>query len=280
MSIKKVVCEIVNGCHLSCPLCYRGLDGHGDYRNMDLQILEQALNKSIELLGEARGILFEVYNWGEPLLHRCLPEVGELIRRYGVRSCISTNFSLRIKQEKFEALLKSFDHIIISCSGLTPKTYSVYHRGGNIDLVLSNLETLINMRRRLKTDNIITLSYGLHVYNSQEVEHARQFCAEREIHFNPLRLYLTTVEDILAGRNIDTSIYIGRPQSKGITSCPIIDWVVIGVEGDFLLCCGTKNVKTGYTVYDDISLNELTKIKSRLPLCRECQEKKIYKEFL
>lgn len=277
--MKKVVCEIVNGCHLSCPLCYRGLDGHGDFKNMTPEILRQVLKKCVTLLGDPASILFEVYNWGEPLLHKRFPQVAQIIREFGVAGQISTNFSMPVKEEVFESLVTCFKSIIVSCSGMSKKSYSVYHRGGNLGLVLSNLERLVATRERLNSSADITMTYGLHLNNINELRRAREYCSSLKINFHELRLYLTTTEDYLTSRDVDTSLYIGGPTSQNINECPIIDWIVIGTSGEFLLCCGTKNIKTGLTINDNFTLQDLLQAKKSIEICKLCRAQKIYKNF-
>jgi len=61
--------------------------------------------------------------------------------------------------------------------------------------------------------------------------------------------------------------------------CRLLDSVVIGVDGRYLLCCASHNIPTGYTIDDDITLEQLVAAKSKLPLCHTCCERQLWKMF-
>jgi MoaA/NifB/PqqE/SkfB family radical SAM enzyme len=88
------------------------------------------------------------FNWrGEPTLYRYLPEVIAYAKKNGyIETMINTNLncSKKILEETVQA---GIDKIIISIDSFNKKIYSQTRVGGNLELVLENLEYLRNRRR-------------------------------------------------------------------------------------------------------------------------------------
>lgn len=260
-----VIPELVDGCQMFCVLCWNS-NCYRSMENMSISIVKEIVKKyNHELLCW--------YNWGEPLLHKQFVEVSELIR--STNSYVSSNFSLSLSDEYFQALTK-WKRIFISISGMTQDVYKIYNRGGDLKLVLSNIEKFLKIKNPRYVYPVMVLRWLSHPLNTHQKEMAIQYCVENRMLFAPITLNCC-VEDLIDG--FDHPLLKNpkfNPLQKG---CPILNEIPIGVDGSYLLCCASRNVKTGYSIFDDISVEELLKVRMDLELCRICRERKLFQMY-
>jgi MoaA/NifB/PqqE/SkfB family radical SAM enzyme len=132
-------------CNLKCPACPTGL-------KLDVRprvLLDVSLFKRfIDELGDFLFVL-EMYNWGEPLLHKEFPEMIAYAKRRGIYIRSSTNLSLPVDESYLERIvLSGLDLLVIGIDGATQESYSKYRRAGSLDLVRKNLKTLHELKKR------------------------------------------------------------------------------------------------------------------------------------
>jgi hypothetical protein len=231
---------------------------------MSLKTVEQVL----KVFGESRRSNYHWYNWGEPLLYKELSAFAETVKN--TRTTISSNFSLKLPDSTFDILSK-FEHIVLSMSGLTEEIYGIYHQRGNFNLVMENFHRLYGFKK-------VSIHWVQHKYNKFQYENCRALCEEMGFYFAPLRPNCEVEERI---EGIDNEL-LKSPRyynAKRMQNCRLMNWVPISIDGDYLLCCTTHNVKTGYTIWDNISQDELKKIKGELPLCKTCHEHEYWRMF-
>jgi MoaA/NifB/PqqE/SkfB family radical SAM enzyme len=113
--------------------------------------------------------VLSLYNWGEPLLNAKTPQFIKEARRYLLRTSISSNLSVRFD---LEALLNSgLDYLLVSIDGATQSTYEKYRVGGDLSLVLSNLEKLTARRASMTNCNtFIVWRFLVFEHNRHEIE--------------------------------------------------------------------------------------------------------------
>ncbi len=257
----QIIPELVDGCNLHCLLCWNR-NRKGTFKQMSLETIEQVL----KVWGRRPQYCW--YNWGEPLLYHNFHEFVEITKRY--RSCISSNFSLHITDQQFEDM-KKLTQVTVSMSGLTPEVYNIYHQGGNFPLVWENVN-------RLKGYPNIRINWLKHPGNAHQEEQCRQWCKNMGFIYGGFRANCE-VEECLEGfihPFLKTERYYS---SKYFKNCKVQRWVAISVDGEYLICCTTHNVKTGYTIWDDISYDELLHRKKNHPMCIKCNEKKCWRMF-
>lgn len=253
--IRTVTAELVDNCQLKCELCWnRNRIPSG--KQMSLETVSKVLSK----YGNRR---IDWFNWGEPLLYKQFVDVANLVK--GTHSRISTNLSLLINAEIVEAM-QSFRSVLVSLSGMTADVYSIYHHGGNFDLVMSNL-------RKLKFSNI-GIRWLEHKKNEHQKEVCQEFCKENGFSFSSQSLNCE-VEDLA----LDFKHDLLKTTKSSYSSCRMLGSIVIGVDGQYLLCCASHNIPIGYTIDDEMTIEQLVKTKSNIPLCRVCQEKQLWKMF-
>lgn len=258
-----IVPELVDGCNLRCVLCWNR-NRVPSMKQMELKTVQKILDK----FGKTR---IGWYNWGEPLLHREFPKIGEMVKHSN--SCISSSLSLNLEDSYFDAL-RNFRTVYVSLSGMTENVYNIYNCGGNFNLVMSNLRKLVDRNK-----NRIVLVWQGHLYNIHQKEDCKKLCMDLGIEFSATTLNCE-VEDLVVGFN---HTLLKNPKFKENTpyfNCKLLfNNLPISVEGEYLLCCASHNVKTGYTIWDDISPSALFRERADLTLCRTCQEKGFWRMF-
>jgi MoaA/NifB/PqqE/SkfB family radical SAM enzyme len=202
------------------------------------------------------------FNWGEPLLHKDFQTIADMVHHTPSR--ISTNLSHHLRDKDFEALNK-FRVVLVSLSGMTEDIYGIYHQGGNFDLVMKNLDTLVRSRRKPMVMNWLT-----HPYNTHQFNQAREFCEKWGMKFNPTAL-VCTVQELVEGFDHEL-LQVPKFKKTGRLRCRILDWIPIATDGSYLLCCASQNVKIGYKIDDDVSEEELVKARMGTELCQTCRE--------
>lgn len=260
-----IIPELVDQCNLKCVLCWnRNRIGTG--RQMELKTVE----KVVQVFGTHRVQNYHWYNFGEPMLYNHFHEFVEIVKK--TRSSISSNFSLKLPDQRFEDLAK-LEQVTISMSGLTPEVYNIYHQGGNFKLVWENFLRLAEISVKKKRMNFL-----LHPGNKHQWQQAKDLCEEKGFIWGGLRANCE-VEEALQGF---THPFLKTPKmygSKHLTNCKVQRWRAIDVDGNYLLCCTSHNVKIGLSIWDDVTSEEVWEAKMKQPLCIECHKKQVWRMF-
>lgn len=255
-----VFSELVDGCNLKCTLCWNR-NRTPSMEQMTLSVVEKIMKR----FNGTRNVRYQWFNWGEPLLYGKFYEFSDIVDK--ARSVISSNFSLKLSDKHFD-ILKSFRTVIASISGLTEEVYGIYHHGGNFRLVMDNLE-------RLKGFQNVKVNWIRHRYNTHQDDACREMCVENGFHFSPLYANCE-VEDLVDGFKHEL---LKTHFRRNREACGIMPWIPISVHGEYLLCCTTHNVGTGYTIDDNISQEELMKVKMEIPICKTCREREYWRMY-
>lgn len=259
---EQIIPELVDGCQLRCALCWNR-NRVGTFKQMELKTVEKVL----EVFG-SRGRYYW-YNWGEPLLYKNFHEFVAVT--HGYRTSISSNFSLPLTDQHFDDLSK-LNQITVSMSGLTADVYNIYHRGGNFELVMGNINRLIGF------PNQIRINWLIHPGNIKQVPYAMEWCEKSGFVWGGFHANCE-VEEAMEGF---THPFLKKPRqysSRKFVHCKVQRWVPISVDGEYLLCCTSHNVKTGYTIWDNLEYDELRQIKMDMPFCKACYQKGCWRMF-
>jgi sulfatase maturation enzyme AslB (radical SAM superfamily) len=249
-----IIPELVDGCNLKCKLCWNR-NRKGSFKQMSLKTVE----KVIQTFGLRAN--YHWYNWGEPLLYNQFHDFVELAKN--AKSTISSNFSMHLTDSHFADLSK-LRQVIASISGATKPVYELYHVGANYKIVLQNLAKLKDIASTTK----VTLNWIDHTDNYHQQQWAKDWCKLQNFNFTKVNLNCE-VEELISGFKHPYLQYPLPMNNKG-KICKIVNWTPISVEGEYLLCCASHNVKTGYTIWDNVSPEELVQIKLEQPLCQSC----------
>ena len=172
----KLTVDLTNSCQLRCPLCPTGLQAHD--RNATLYSLDQ-FKKLMKDVGDY-VFFIDFYNWGEPLNNKEFEKYVQVAKHYNVSTEISSNFSLKLSDQRIRRLIESgLNEIIVSMDGTTQQSYEQYRRKGQIDLVQDNIRRFIKLRDELGLKSpVLTWRYLVFGFNEHEVEDAKQLSEE------------------------------------------------------------------------------------------------------
>ncbi len=158
-------------CNLHCPACPTGL-------RLDLRpsvsIKEDLFKAAIDEIGDYVFQL-NMYNWGEPLLHKQTPELISYAKEKDIAISLSTNLSIKLTDDYIERLvLSGLDTLIVSLDGVTEETYKKYRRNGSLALVRENVMRIHKTKERLgsKTPEVIW-QFLVFRHNEHEIDTAR-----------------------------------------------------------------------------------------------------------
>jgi MoaA/NifB/PqqE/SkfB family radical SAM enzyme len=135
-------------CNLRCPACPTGLRlGLRPANAIDQHMYES-------LIDEIGDYLFEMqmFNWGEPLLHKQTPALIKYAKMKKIKVSLSSNLSMKLSDEYIDALVTSgLDELIVSLDGATQEVYEKYRRGGDISLVRDNMLRIQKAKKTLRS---------------------------------------------------------------------------------------------------------------------------------
>ena len=175
-------------CNLSCIGCantrqimYKGKMG---------DITTSHIKKTIE--GLDRTLQFVILYWnGEPLLHAGITEIVKELSGKNISTMISTN-GMRLSRAMSQELVDSgIDIIKIALSGVTQDVYSIYHRKGNIDQVITNIRNLAAIVKGSGREVLIIVDYLKFRWNTHEVQAAIELCGNLGVQVNIRNAYET-----------------------------------------------------------------------------------------
>lgn len=166
------VIEPTTFCNLRCPICPTGL-------RLNLRqpkSIHWAMWKGI--LDDIGDYLFrlDMFNWGEPFLHKDTPELIEYAKSKNISVWISSNLNTKLNDDYIQRLIASgLDFLVVSISGVTQETYEKYHRGGNVLSVIENMKRIQSAKVALKASHpIIIFKFLLFRHNQHEVDIAKK----------------------------------------------------------------------------------------------------------
>jgi MoaA/NifB/PqqE/SkfB family radical SAM enzyme len=139
--------EPTNACNLRCPFCF----GWQERSKRPSGVM--SLDTFRELVDQIAPYAYwlDLYNRGEPLLHPGILEMVDYAHKRGIATKISTNLH-RLDDAGAEKLVKSgLDYLVVPLDGATQETYAFYRVGGELELVLANLRSIVACKSRLRS---------------------------------------------------------------------------------------------------------------------------------
>jgi pyruvate-formate lyase-activating enzyme len=141
--------EVSPYCNLKCPGCILGgadiIENNPQHRSEKIMGYELFCESVVDYLPYL--IKVNLYDEGEPLLNKSLLKMIHYLHSNNVGTCISTNFSIKLSDDFLKEMLASgLDTLVIAIDGATQETYQKYRVGGDLNLVLRNIERLIELR--------------------------------------------------------------------------------------------------------------------------------------
>ena len=163
----RIILEPTNQCNLECSLCSTGTKesnrGKGQMSFDHFKNIIDAINPyAIELY---------LQNWGEATLHPKLSKMISYANEKGLWTHLSSNLSLKFSKEKLKEMLidSGLQILHVAIDGISQSTYEKYRKKGNLNQVIKNLNTVLELRGQNKLP-LIRASMLANRYNEHEVE--------------------------------------------------------------------------------------------------------------
>ena len=235
MHEKKIInlmIEPTNRCNLRCPTCFSHQDRRKK-RDISLPEFKRIIDMNVSII---RNI--SLYNYGESLLNRSISQMVSYAKRKGVGFIkIDTN-GIYLTKELIIALLKSgLDYLSISLDGATDEVYKQFRIKGEFTEVISNINTLINLRDSIKNNLKVEIQFIIMQHNEHQVGAIEKLA--RDLKVDVLRLKKLLVKNkkwnYLLPRDKEFNRYAG---AKKYNSCSKpLEELVINCDGSIIPCC-------------------------------------------
>jgi len=234
--------ETTDCCNLKCPGCH---DGTVDRKHefMDISLYKRLLDVLHPYLLEV-----SLYDQGEPLIDRAIVDYVKYAQGYNIGTVIATNLSFRFEEDRLIQLCTSgLDYLIVAVDGVTQGTYEKYRVGGDLELVISNLKRIIEIKSRLNLKKpFIEWQMIDFPFNRDE-----QDAAEKMAHECGVDEFILKPDCVATFPPKD---YVRKKR------CPLL-WFSLAVECDGLLSvCLTKDDQSLYM--GDLSQNSFAELWS------------------
>lgn len=280
--------DIMGSCNLKCPSCAHSIDGDKTpIGRMSLNNLKTVVDKIIDENEIVTHV--SLYSWGEPFLHKNLPEIISYLHVNGIAVALSSNLSIDSDELLGNVIRQSPEYLKVSLSGYYPDTYEKTHTGGNIDLVKSNMYRLRYYLDKFKSKTFVDVNY--HLYNDNNglnLEKMRMLCEE-------LKFSLSTTYSLVMPleRCLDYLDGIHDPQTEKLNSMLLVN-IEEGLEASSMyrskicpfkenqininwdlkvpVCCTVFN-RDGITVSDNYlesTLEQINSNKNSAKICGKC----------
>lgn len=231
------VIEPTNICNLNCPFCPTGAGRQGRKKGMmKMETLDKFLKQVGRYLLDA-----ELCNWGESFLHPDIHAIIALIKRENIHAALSTHLSLEDQFDPEELVRSGLDYLVVSMDAACAETYANYRKGGDFELVLKNIRSLVETRKRLGSYSpFIALKFLVFKHNEHERDRfdelARELGADRTL-FVPAYIPEEKREDF---QPLDPSCEIETFEA-GVPGGKNCHWLWTGVvlnwDGSISPCC-------------------------------------------
>jgi len=285
--------DVVGTCNLTCPSCPVGNYPPASAKGlMSLDTYREILDKIVrEHPGEK--IFIDLYNWGEPALHKHLGQIVRMTRERGYGVGISSNLNVFPDMKNVVAANPSY--IRVSLSGYFPETYSQTHRRGDINLFKANLHQLRYWIDKLQSETIVQV--GFHVYRSnfpEDFRKMRALCEDLGFIFAPTLAALMPVEKavkdvdgdpLAADRDLLDKLVVSAAERVSILAgarkrhpdCQYRQLrTTINFDGSVPLCCATY--ESEQIIAPDFLKVERAELQARKyahPFCGKCMDRSL-----
>jgi MoaA/NifB/PqqE/SkfB family radical SAM enzyme len=288
-SYNQVVFEVSGICNARCPFCSTGSGTlpKGTFINVDL--FKKAIDKLVkEQLIDKDGYIC-LYSWGEPFLHKDLPELIAHLSDYNIAYTISTNGS--VYKEFKPNMVDNLKKIGFSMPGFSQDSYDRIH-GFNFEQIKTNISRYVDTLRELNYRGEIVIYYHIYQFNLDEISYAKTFAKNLNIEFSPDYAYLADYElfkKYLEGtlsydelnfisKNLFCHSLIKKTNERPPDYiCPQKNILVLDERANILTCCFLSKIHPEYShgnLFDN-NLFEVLEKKNKADECEFCSKKGI-----
>jgi radical SAM protein with 4Fe4S-binding SPASM domain len=185
--------EVVRACNLACPLCPVGNGTASHHQNMSVDVFTDLIRKIAPTVFH-----LELYNYGEPLLHRQIAELVSAAKRNHIEWVEMTTNGTIMREGVAEGLVSAgLDMIRFAVDGASQETYERYRVGGVLESVWQNIARLLEVRNKLgRAKPQVEAQFIVNRFNEHEV-HAFQ---ERARSYGVDALKIKTFNALMSGK--------------------------------------------------------------------------------
>jgi radical SAM protein with 4Fe4S-binding SPASM domain len=237
--------ELTNYCNLSCPECHTGSGRITRNRGfMDIEMFKKVMK-------ELKPCLYNLnlFFQGEPMLHPGFFSFLEYSR--DVFTTVSTNGHFLIQDNCEKIVNSGLNKLIISLDGIDQETYSAYRVNGDIDVVLSGIKCISEIKERTGSSIKIEIQFLVNRKNENQIPQIKKLASDLKVNLRLKSMQITDKKDIATwlpiksrfGRyrmkNGEYSIKNSLPdRCARLWFNPVITW-----DGKVIPCCFDKNAE-------------------------------------
>jgi radical SAM protein with 4Fe4S-binding SPASM domain len=265
-----IVIEPTNRCNLNCIMCPRK-DMTRQQGFMDFELFKKIIDEC-----EGHVDFIYLHFFGEPLLHPKIIDFINYAAGKAMTIALSSNATVLNERMSRDLLQSKLDLLIISIDSLNPEIYKKIRDGGNLENILKNIDTFLNLHQTFQS----TLNVSLQIIEMSlnKEEDIRTFTSRWKLRdglnltIKPLYNYADQVQNIHNLGNF--------PENNSDRRVCVEPWrgLVIGWDGIVVPCCNDFNYK--FTL-GDVSLNTLAEIwnSDKIQEMRKCQRNGLQKSI-
>lgn len=202
-------------CNLRCPGCVLGGAGQPQSnlerrteKSMSLDLFRESVRCFLPYLVKAN-----LYDEGEPLLNTSLPAMIKHLNMNGIATFVGSNLSLQLSDEYLMQLLASgLDGLAVAVDGVTQESYARYRKGGDLFLVVRNIERLVAKKRETGADLQIEIQFLEFSHNRHE---RRAICSLAET----LDVDVLTIVENCSPRDWEGKRFSGSQEERRRLGC-------------------------------------------------------------
>ena len=247
-----------NICNLECRFCPTGQKRETrPQKIMDMNLYKCIMDKIGKYL-----IYTEFCNWGEPLLNKNITKMIKIAKSYESQTFLSTNLNINMTEEFTKDIVKSgLDRMTISIDGATQKTYEVYRKNGNIDLVFKNIKLLVQSKKKLNSMTPhLHWQFLVFKHNEHEIELARKISKTIEVDdigFTAPFCDVSWASSIGQYNNYLIKEGIDKEKKQVIfknANKQLCNWlwdaITVNADGSISPCCSVEDKKDDFEMFD------------------------------
>lgn len=240
--------EPSGNCNLECPMCPtimndgKFLEMRSGFGDLDVNVYK----KFVDDLGDT-AIFMGFWNFGEPLLNKNIFEMIEYAKERNIVCAMSSNCTGLNKANSEKMIDAHLDFLIASVDGATEGTYSKYRGKGFFDRVISNIETLISLKKeRNSLHPFVELQFIVMKDNEHEIPLIREIADGLGVNKLSLKKFTYVGEDTADFLPSNEAYILGKYKGEKQPSFCTRPWqsTILNWDGKILPCCGDLNFET------------------------------------
>ena len=284
--------EPVNYCNLACPECFAG-NGNltREKQRLELDCFQKIIN---QMPSTVSYVTF--YFQGEPFLHSEFIDFVRVVNKKNIYTATSTNGHFLTDKKIREIISSGLDRIIVSIDGTTQETYEKYRKNGNLQKVITGVNTLVKLKKELNSKTpYIEIQFLVMAHNEHQIPEMKKLAKALKINkltFKTTQIYeFENGSELIPKRKKYSRYYKGKDgrfhiKGKLKNRC-WRQWssVVITTSGNVLPCCFDKNGVYSFGNVFDHTLKEIWHGKKahnfrkailtdrqQIDICKNCSE--------